>query len=382
VSCPTTSYHEHALRDLLAQHAAAHGQPAAQDRWGNLHVAYSRGRRRVRWVLTAHMDHPGFVVVAVRGRQARCRWFGRVDRRYFDGARVVVHTPAGPVRGRVVATRVAGPLKRVRWVSVALSAPVQPGLIGSWDLPAFRRRGSSLHLRAADDLAGCAVLAALLESLATERPNAQVDVVFTRAEEAGLIGAAALARSRQLPAESPIVVIETSKELPGALRGCGPVVRVGDRLSVYDPGLVRVLMRQALKLQQYDRRFAFQRQLMDGGLCEASAFAAHGYRAGGLALPLGNYHNMGPRHIAAEVIDTRDLIGCVRLLEALVTAPYPAHDDLSPVDGRVFAGWLRAGEPILRRSIARPPAVWREPPRSAVRAAEGQRPGSVRGGRR
>ncbi len=359
VSCPVTSYHEHELRDLLARQAAAHGLPSAQDRWGNLHVRYRRGRRKVRWVLTAHLDHPGFVVVAARGRGALCRWFGRVERRFFAGARVLVHTPAGPARARVTRTWVAGPLARVRWIRIATAAPIEPGQIGTWDLPAFRRRGERLHLRAADDLAGCAILAALLESLATQRPDAQVDVVYTRAEEAGLVGAAALARSRLLPADDPILVIETSKELPGALRGGGPVLRVGDRLGVYDPGLARALLLQAAALQRRDPSFAFQRRLMDGGLCEASAFAAYGYRAGGLALPLGNYHNMGPRGIAAEVIDLRDLCGCLWLLEALVTAPRPGRNDRSPVEARVFADWLRDGEPILRRSITRPPAPWR-----------------------
>ena len=32
---------------------------------------------------------------------------------------------------------------------------------------------------------------------------------------------------------------------------------------------------------------------MDGGSCEATAFGAYGYRATGLCLPLGNWHNRG-----------------------------------------------------------------------------------------
>ncbi len=32
---------------------------------------------------------------------------------------------------------------------------------------------------------------------------------------------------------------------------------------------------------------------MAGGSCEATAFGGYGYRAAGLCLPLGNYHNMG-----------------------------------------------------------------------------------------
>jgi hypothetical protein len=53
---------------------------------------------------------------------------------------------------------------------------------------------------------------------------------------------------------------------------------------------------------------------MDGGSCEATAFAAYGYRVGGLCLPLGNYHNIGPgKRPAAEFVGASDLVGLVAL---------------------------------------------------------------------
>ncbi len=358
VSCPSTSYHEHLLRDLLAQHAAHLGLPVAQDRWGNLHVRYSRGRRKIRWTVLAHMDHPGFVVTAARGNTATCRWFGRVEPRFFRRTPVAMHTPNGPARGQVTRVRLSSTPRRVRWIRVRTETPWRPGQIGTWALPAFAQRGHRLHLRAADDLVGCALLAALLEMLASAKTRAHVQVVYTRAEEAGLVGAAALARDGALSSNDPILALETSRELPGALLGRGPVVRVGDRLGVYDPGLSALLMKRAGELAGRRKRFRFQRCLMDGGLCEASAFAAHGYRAAGLAVSLGNYHNMGRLSIRPEIVDLADLEGALALLEAVVAGPWPRDGWPAAVEPSTFRPSLREGEPLLRRSIARPIGRW------------------------
>jgi endoglucanase len=63
---------------------------------------------------------------------------------------------------------------------------------------------------------------------------------------------------------------------------------------------------------------------MAGGSCEATAFGAYGYRAAGLCLPLGNYHNMGnldevelgsgPAVPAMEIISLSDFHGLIDLL--------------------------------------------------------------------
>src|SRR5262249_9205803 len=61
------------------------------------------------------------------------------------------------------------------------------------------------------------------------------------------------------------------------------------------------------------------------GTCEAVAFGLAGYRTTGVALPLINYHNVGPDHaIEPEIIDVRDFLGEVQLLVAAVdAAPLP-----------------------------------------------------------
>jgi endoglucanase len=357
---PTASFHEHGVLRRLAAHAAGLGLPAAQDRWGNLHVRYTGSPRARTWVCIAHTDHPGFVVARANGRRARARWFGRVEPRFFHGARVRIFPETGrPVRGRITTAR-RGPRGRIAWIGIETERPAPVGAIGTWDLPAFRLRGDRLSVRAADDLVGCTVLAAVLESLAREGTAASIEVIYTRAEEAGLLGSTALARSGTVSPENPILVLETSRELPCGRIGRGPVMRVGDRMSTFDPGLARWMQATAGVLQRRPRGLRVQRGLMDGGVCEATPFGAFGYRTAGIAIPLGNYHNMGPRRIAAEVVDVGDLLDAARLIRALVTRPWRGRAWPEVADTRLLRAWLAPHEARLRGSIARPPTPWVE----------------------
>jgi putative aminopeptidase FrvX len=357
---PTASFHEHRVLRLLAQHAGRLALPAAQDRWGNLHVRYRGAARQRTWVLIAHADHPGFVVTRAERRRVSARWFGSVEPHYFRDARVAIYPEQGrAVRGRICAAR-RGPRGRIAWLAIQAEAPVPVGAIGTWDLPGFRLRGDRLSARAADDLIGCTVLAALLEALVRGRRAASVEVIYTRAEEAGLLGSTALARSRTLSPSDPVLVLETSRELPCGRIGAGPVLRVGDRLSAFDPGLARWMQETAADLQKRHRGLRTQRGLMDGGVCEATPFGASGYRATGLAIPLGNYHNMAPKRIAAEQVDVGDLLGALRLLEALVTRPWRGAGWPAVTDERLLRSWLAPHESALRRSVTRPLQPWPE----------------------
>ncbi|MGB1126680.1 MAG: hypothetical protein ACPG4Q_15875, partial [Phycisphaeraceae bacterium] len=68
-----------------------------------------------------------------------------------------------------------------------------------------------------------------------------------------------------------------------------------------------------------DKRFKYQRKLMPGGACEATAFRAYGYLSSCICLPLGNYHNMdeSKKKIAPEIIAVDDFHMLVQLLEAV-----------------------------------------------------------------
>ena len=105
--------------------------------------------------------------------------------------------------------------------------------------------------------------------------------------------------------------------------GAGPVIRVGDATSTFNPEAESALIRARETLLARPEGFKVQRQLMSGGTCEASAFAQYGYRTTGIAFPLGNYHNGGTDgRIEAEFIHADDFIGGVELMvEAVRSVP-------------------------------------------------------------
>lgn len=325
LAAPTAPFREQAVVRVVRDWAERLGLPVQTDRHGNLLVRARRGRvgRAHRpWVLAAHMDHPGFVADRQRGRVVQAAFHGGVAERYFAGAPMVWFTPAGEVRGTVEHTELVGPESRRRRaarVRLTREAAVPAGTPGMWDLPAFRVRGRTLASRACDDLVGLAMaLAALEEALAADAPLAAY-VLATRAEEVGFVGAMGAVRSGLLPARAAVLSIETSSLAGGPVKqGAGPVLRVGDRASVFDAGASRTLYELAEELHAKDEAFRFQRALMAGGTCEATAFCAGGIAATGLCLALGNYHNQGRHRIAAETVDLDDFAGGVRLLAALV----------------------------------------------------------------
>src|ERR1700741_3571595 len=195
------------------------------------------------------------------------------------------------------------------------------GDFGMWDLPASRLDGDRLYSRACDDLIGCATVIATLRTLAERNFARSIRAFFTRAEEVGFIGAIHLARSKLLPPDATIISLETSKETPPAKMGEGPIIRVGDRTSIFDPQTTDLFVELAKK-----EKLAFQRCLMPGGTCEATAFQLYGYRSAALCIALGNYHNCTPDgRIDSEFIDLADLEGLIALCVAVAGAAEPTE---------------------------------------------------------
>lgn len=359
---PTAPYREgEVIAWVRAFVARQEGLTLREDADGNQYVR-RRGVRASRspLVLSAHMDHPGFRALRSRprrgGQRVEALFLGGVRPSYFPGARVRFHTGDGGTRATVHGTR---PDPRSGGLRVLLHARerVPGGAFGTWDLPGFRRSRRNpdlIETRAADDLAGVAAILAVLEAADAIDPKRRVDVrgLFTRAEEVGFVGALAVARGRRLPRGARIVAVEASKALPDAPQGGGPILRVGDRTSIFDDGLTRWIGRVGADLERRGR-FAWQRKLMDGGTCEASAFQLYGHRCAGMCLPLGNYHNMGERGgIAVETIRLSDCVGLVRFFEGLVRA-----DGDAPRAGRVDPLRKRLDRLLDRRgaNLARDP---------------------------
>jgi endoglucanase len=220
---------------------------------------------------------------------------------------------------------------------------------GMWDLtPGRIAPGGRLSSRACDDLVGAAAILAVLEILTRAGQRGATFGIFTRAEETGFVGCLGLVQSGALPPGTQVVGLECSPARAAARLGAGPVIRVGDAASVFDPELTRLLEDAAARLARADARFRFQRALMDGGRCESTAYNANGVRAGALCLALANYHNRGPRAtIAAERVDWNDLEGLVALM--LEAARGFGARRTYPLRQRLATLW-RAGRARLART--------------------------------
>ena len=359
---PTAPFREEAVVDWIQRWAAERGWPARRDGAGNLRIEGppprpARRRAARRWVYVAHMDHPGFVAVSQRGRRLTAQFRGGVDDAYFPGARARFFAPAGEIAAvvRAIGPDRDGPFRRCA-LDLPAGARVPPGAIGMWDFPGSRARGDAVIARGCDDLAGVAAALCALDRLARGAPpEHRVSLLLTRAEEVGFVGALWAAKRGNLPADAFLVSIETSKAQPAAPLGGGAVIRVGDRVSVFDAELTAHLAAVAERLSARDAALRYRRQLMPGGVCEATAFQAHGRRAAAVCAPLGAYHNMGPRgRIAPERIRWSDFRALVALLAEL-PRERAAPAGTSRALRRRFDRLLRERGPFLRRPAPKTP---------------------------
>lgn len=318
-------------------------------------------------LFTAHLDHPAFVVERIIGPgTVELSFRGGVMEPYFVNGKVRIVTagsggaeekkplsPALPPRGResevravIVESRKAEPFKMcvAELESAArdsngatdddsLECPVRVGDVAVWDLPdAFVRDGLA-HTPACDDLAALAAALGAFDVLLEHERAGHVQLLLTRAEEIGFIGAIAASRDGTIPAGARVIALENSRSFPlDSPIGAGPIVRVGDRISTFSPALTAAVSKVAELLAEQRKDsgepFRWQRKLMAGGACEATTYQSYGYDATCVCLPLGNYHNMADLErvqagdasavanaaVAPEFISVADYHGLIDLL--------------------------------------------------------------------
>ena len=226
-----------------------------------------------------------------------------------DGRRLRAETAGryGSEEERLVSLRLSSPLSEVQ----SLDSPKAV----VYDLPDYLLDGELINMRALDDLAGCAAILAAFKLLDGDESLDDMYGIFTRAEEVGLIGARPLAEEGTLPMDTLVISLEASLTLLGTALEEGPVIRVGDASFIFDAEAEGTLLKAREELTAHRPEFKTQRQLMSGGTCEASAFKYYGYRATGVAFPLGNYHNSAPDGgVGAEYIHIDDFVGGVELV--------------------------------------------------------------------
>jgi endoglucanase len=356
LACPSAPFREQVVAAVAGAWLKRAGVPHFRDPAGNLVVgadsaaayrrlARTRSAEPLR-IFIAHMDHPGF-----HGR----RWLSkkRLEIEWHGGS-PVKHLAGAPVwlamddryvaRGRLTGIRLKASRHALHRAEVVVEQahwrerPPAQTLYGAFRFRApVWRAGKRLNTKAADDLVGVFAVVQTAMRLFADKRRAPFIGLLTRAEEVGFVGAVEHFELGWLgAARRPVlcVSLETSRALPGAQIGKGPVVRLGDRHTVFDPGALQVLTGVA----QWTLPKKHQRRIMDGGACEATAATAWGYPAIGLSVPLGNYHNIddGTGAPAPEYVHLDDVDGMLRLCRALMRPGLAWPDPWKPQRRRLL----------------------------------------------
>lgn len=304
----------------------------SRDRHGNLII---RQRRKApkgsepMW-FQAHLDHPAFVVRAVRdARTLELEFRGGVHDPYFTNAALeVIDGKDRTFAATITSLDSAAKPFKIATAKLTKAAPsIAVGDIARWALPKPKIAKGLIHTHGCDDLAAVAAALGALERIRSKPNQGHVGVFLTRSEEIGFIGTIGAARSGTLSKESRIICLENSRSFAESPIGGGAILRVGDRRSVFVPELTNRIHDVLAAYQKDHPSFVYQRKLMPGGTCEATAFACYGHRSTCLCLPLGNYHNMTdidgvlagkrPAKVGPEFVSVADFHGLITMLEVI-----------------------------------------------------------------
>ena len=308
--CPAAPYCETLVAREVTRICDEHRLHYEFDSFGNLLVRAAARVIKKPIVLAAHMDHPGFVFPrGAKSGALTAQFFGGVGDGYFKEGVKLRLWPAN-----IPATLGKQPKKRLFEIRTAEQLTARPEF-AVWDLPDFEFSTDIIRGRVCDDLIGVATILTILIETRGSKAATNLVGVLSRAEEVGFHGALALAESKKLPKGSLVISLETSRELPPVKMGNGVIIRVGDRASIFDSASTRFLTEVATDLAKNDATFKFQRALMSGGTCEATAYQEYGFRCAAVCVALGNYHNCGDNdQIAAEFVSASDAESMARLL--------------------------------------------------------------------
>ncbi|MBC8522798.1 hypothetical protein H8D29_02620 [PVC group bacterium] len=295
-----------------------------KDAYGNLLLTQTKKSSKKPVFITAHLDHPSFVVRSqIDEQHLEMEFRGGVADQYFVGAKIeVFDNNDNNYYGKIESLdSKAKPFKRVIVkLQKSVAGFLLEGDIARWRFKPPFIKGDLFHAPACDDLAGVAAAISALDKIKKLRGLGHVGVLLTRAEEIGFVGAIAAAKNRTVPKSSRLLCLETSRSYLESPIGGGPILRVGDKTSVFGPELTNTLA----DIMNTQKNFQWQRKLMPGGTCESTAFCNYGYISTCLCLALGNYHNMHdidgvtqkskPAKVAPEIISVNDYHGLVKML--------------------------------------------------------------------
>jgi endoglucanase len=216
------------------------------------------GEKRLRVMLTAHMDEVGFMLTAEDGDGLyRFAVVGGIDERQLPGKPLFVgkdHLP-GVIGAKPIHLTDGDERKNtISLDSLRIDiGPEKKAKIGDWATFAtpLARLGPSLRAKALDDRLGVSML---IELVKNAPPNIDLLAAFTVQEENGLRGAqvAAYAFNPDLaivldatPANDLPTWDESENTQYNTRLDAGPAIYVADRSMLHDPRLIRHLVETA-----------------------------------------------------------------------------------------------------------------------------------------
>jgi endoglucanase len=351
LSQPASPFRETPVKNVITDALTRGGVAHFEDPVGNVVVGaaskadllkkLARASKEPLRVFVAHMDHPGFLGTRwVDETGLAIRWYGGSPLEGLEGSRVWLADNGGFVgEGVLTQPKIDAKEKALGTAVVRVAEPMKfkaTTLFGGWKFQApVWIEGSRLYTKAADDLVGAYCITQLALDLCGKKAKKRDEnflAVLTRAEEEGFIGWIAhteLGWFQKSKRRLLAVSLETSRELPGVSIGKGPVVRLGDKASTFDPGAMQVQLAVAKKVLGKN----FQKRVMDAGTCEGSVSLAQGIPTIAISIPLGNYHNIwfphgdlpqekqvGPH---PEWVSLDDIKGMLKLARGLMKTGLP-----------------------------------------------------------
>jgi endoglucanase len=339
----TAPFREHHVIRCVSKILGQRGVPHFRDPLGNIIVGakseedlvdtFSSSNSEPLRVFVAHMDHPGLIGIKwtkSRGRTPpllHARWYGAPPPGIEAGTPVWLADLENTLSCNGSIARIFYRSKSRRIQSAHLELQGDPDLVGS--VPAtdifgglrfavrVRQSGSLLRARALDNLLGvwAVVLLAIEQFKSAPVGDPPFLGLLTRAEEAGLVGIVGhFETGWPLRAKRSLLylVLEAVPAISENDMGSGPIVRLGDHLTVFDGKGTTILENLFFGALQCD----FKRRVVDTGVCEGTIATMYGFPTISLAVPIGNYHNQrtlselsyrDSEHLASEAVDLRDL---------------------------------------------------------------------------
>lgn len=281
------------------------------DRMGNVIARMTFGNGSKKLMVSAHMDEVGFMVTEIcEDGYLRFDTVGGINGSVLAGRRITLE---GKVNGLIASKAIHHKSKEDRekvlsaeklYIDIGASSKEEAqnyAEIGSFatfdsEFVLFGTNERRVKSKALDDRMGCAAMIEVMESLAKDRPNVDLDVYFcfTVREEIGLSGALTAANTISpdfaLVLETTAIgdIADTSPEARVADVGSGGVISLMDRSTIYDRAFVEFLLKTA---KENDIKAQIKRYVSGGNDAGSIHKTGVGVRTAALSVPTRYLHS-------------------------------------------------------------------------------------------